>query len=65
VPRLQHLDCPFLWPEQHARVQLTHREQLQLERSDDAEAPAAAAQRPEEVGLVVGVGANLSGVRGH
>ena len=65
VPGLEHLGRSLLRPEQHARVELANREQLQLERGDDAEATAAAAQRPEQVGLAVGVGAELAAVRGN
>ena len=37
----------------------------ELQRRDDREAATAAAQRPEQVGLAVGVGADDPAVRGH
>jgi hypothetical protein len=39
------------------RVEVRDRVELDLERSDDAEVATAAAQRPEQVGVVVGVDA--------
>jgi hypothetical protein len=46
-------------------MRVCDREQLQLDRGDDAEAAAAAAQRPEQVGLVLAVGAHELAVGGH
>ena len=51
-------------PEQ-ARVRLGDREELQLDRRDNAEAAAAAAQRSEDVRLVGRVGAHEAPVGGH
>jgi hypothetical protein len=52
-------------PEHRARVELGHRIERDLHRGDDPEAAAAAAQRPEEVGVVVGVDAAQAPVGGH
>ena len=46
-----HLDRPG----DHARIDLGHRVELDLERRHDAERPAAAAQGEEEVGIAAGV----------
>ena len=48
--------------DQRAAVQLVDREELELERGDDADrVRVAAAQRPEELGLVVAVDADRGG----
>ncbi len=47
-----------------ARVDLGDRQEVELDRGDDAEGAAAAAERPEEVGLVLRVGADEVAVRG-
>ena len=49
---------------QPAGVSSLDRVELELHRGHDAEAPAAAAQRPEQLGLVVGVGADVAAVGG-
>jgi hypothetical protein len=46
-------------PHQAARVHLCDREQLELERGHDPEVPAASPQRPEQIRVLVGVGAHL------
>ena len=52
-------------PGHHARVGLGDRQQLELELGDDAEVAAAAAQRPEQVGLALGVDLDDLAVGGH
>ena len=64
MPRLEYLGRPLLRPEQHARIELGNREQLQLQRGHHGEAAAATAQRPEKLGLASGVGSDLAAVRG-
>ena len=51
--------------EEDAGVDLRDRVERELHRRDDAEAAAAAADRPEELGLVVAVGADEASVGGH
>ena len=64
-PGVQHLgSAPDRVP-QGAGVGLGDREEPEFERGDDAEAAAAAAQRPEQVRLVPGVGAHQGAVGGH
>ena len=43
---------------QDSRIRLCDREKVELDRGDDAEAAASAAQRPEQVWLVFRVGAD-------
>ena len=50
---------------QDSRIRLCDREQLELDRGDDREAATAAAQRPEQIGLVLGVGVDELAVGGH
>ena len=57
APRVEHLSRPLPWPRQHPGVQLGYRVQLELQRRHNAEVPAAPTQRPEDVGLVLAVGA--------
>ena len=64
-PGVQHLGPAFDGVPQDAGVQLCDWEQPQLQGGDDAEAAAAAAQRPEQVGLVLAVGAAELAVGGH
>jgi hypothetical protein len=64
VPRVQHLGRALPREEEHAGVDVRDRVQLHLEGGDDAEAPAAAAQRPEQVAVVVGVDATQLSVSG-
>ena len=52
-------------PEHEAGVDLAQRVELELERGDDAEVAAAAAQRPEQLGIVVRVRADQLAVGGH
>ena len=54
VPGAQHLGVALVRPQQHPREDLVVREQRELHRGHDAEVPAAAAQRPEQVGVDVG-----------
>ena len=49
-------------PAEHLRADRVQRE---LDRGDDAEVAAAAAQRPEQVGVLVGGGADELAARGH
>ena len=63
-PRAQDLGGPLEAEEQRARVQLAHGHDRELERGHDPEVPAAAAQRPEQLGLVLGVGAHEVAVGG-
>ena len=56
-PRVQHLGRALPREEQDAGVDLGDRVQLELERRHDAEVAAAAAQRPEQLGLVLVVDA--------
>ena len=51
-------------PDHEAGVDLGQRVEAELERGDDAEVAAAAAQRPEQLGVVVGVGADELAVGG-
>ena len=57
VPGVQHLGGPLDREEERPGEDLGDRQQLELERGDDAEVAAAAAQRPEELRVVVGVDA--------
>ena len=52
-------------PHQRARVDLPERDEVELQRGDDAEAPSAAAQRPEQVRVVLVVGADMLAAGGH
>ena len=64
APGVQHLGRALEREEHDAGVDLADREQVELERGDDAEVAAAAAQRPEELGLVVAVDAAQLAVGG-
>ena len=64
VQRAQDLGGPLEAEEQRARVELPHRHDRELDRGHDAEVPAAAAQRPEQLGLVRRVGAHELAVGG-
>jgi DNA-binding CsgD family transcriptional regulator len=55
-PGVQHLGSAFDRVPQRPGVRLGDREQAELQGGHDAEAAAAAAQRPEQVGLVLVVG---------
>ena len=65
VPRVQDLARALEREEQDAGVDLVDRVQLELDRRHDAEVAAAAAERPEELGLVLGVDAAQLAVGGH
>ncbi len=64
APRVEDVRRPLPRPGQHAGIKLWHGVHLQLQRGHNAEVPAAAAQRPEELGLVLVVGAHELPVRG-
>ena len=64
-PRVQHVARALEREEQRARVELRVGVDLELDRGDDAEVAVAAAQRPEQVGLVDGVRADEVAFRGH
>jgi hypothetical protein len=53
------------WVPQDSRIGVCDREQLELDRGNDGEAAAAAAQRPEQVRLMFAVGAYEPAVGGH
>jgi hypothetical protein len=61
---VQDLDDAVDREEHRAGVQLADRLHLELHRGHDAVVPAAPAQCPEELGLVVGVGADQPAVGG-
>ena len=63
-PGVEHLGRPLPREEQRSRVDLRDRVEAELERGHDAEVAAAAAERPEELGLVVGVHAAERAVGG-
>ena len=52
-------------PQHHAGVDLAERVEAELERRDDAEVPAAAAQRPEQLGVVLRVRAHQLSLGRH
>src|SRR5438132_642324 len=58
APGGQHLVGALDREEQRARVELVDRLDLELDRGDDAEVAAASAQRPEQLGMVLVVGAD-------
>ena len=64
APRPQHLGRALDREEHGAGVQLVDGIDLELDRGHDAEVAAAAAQRPEQVGVVLGVGAHEAAVGG-
>ena len=61
---LEDLGRPLPRPEHRAGVDLGRGVEDELHRGHDAEAAAAAAQRPEQLGLVVAVGAHDAAVGG-
>jgi hypothetical protein len=65
APRVQHLRAAIDREEQHPGIQFAHRVQPHLQRGHHPDAAAAAADRPEQVRLVVRVGAHEASVRGH
>ena len=65
APGLEDLGRALEGEEEDAGVDLGNGVEGELDGGDDAEAPTAAADRPEEIGLVVAVGANLAAVRSH
>ena len=58
VPRVQHLRRALPGEEQRPGVELGHGHEAELERRHDAEVAATALQRPQQVGLVIGVRAD-------
>ena len=64
-PGVQDLPVSLDRPPEDACVGLADGDQPELECGDDPEAAAAAAERPEELGLVFAVGADESSVGGH
>jgi hypothetical protein len=64
-PGVQDLGATIDRIPQDSRVRLCDRKQLELDCGHDAEAAAAAAQRPEQVWLVFAVGAQEAAVGGH
>ena len=65
APDLQHLGRAIDRVPEDAGVDLLQREEVELDRGDDAEGAAAAAKRPEEVRLVRPVGAHEVSRGGH
>ena len=63
-PGGEHLGRALGRPQHHPGVDLAHVVEAELHRGDDAEVPAAAAERPEEVGLLVGRGPDEAPVGG-
>src|SRR3954447_2049234 len=61
---LEHLGRVLPRPEHRAGIDLRRGVQDELDRGHDAEAAAAAAQRPEQLGLVVAVAAHEAAVGG-
>jgi hypothetical protein len=55
---VQHLVGALEWEEVRARVELADLDDVELDGGHDAEVAAAAAQRPEQLGLVLGVDAD-------
>ena len=64
APRVQHLAGELEREEQRAGVQLIDRVHGELDRRHDPVVATAAAQRPEQVGVMLGVGANELAVGG-
>ena len=60
----EHLRRPLPGPDHHPGDELVDRVERDLHRDDDAEAAAAAAQRPEQVGVLRPVGAHERAVGG-
>jgi hypothetical protein len=61
---VQHLAGALPRPQHHPGVDAGQRDELELDRGDRGERAAAAAQRPEEVGLGAAVGADEAPVGG-
>jgi len=59
---MEYIACLLGRKEESPGEDLGQRQQVKLKRGDDSEGPAAAAQCPEQVGLVVGVDADLLAV---
>ena len=64
-PGFEHLRGPLPRERKHPGVEGVDRVEVELDCGDRGEAAAAAAQRPEEVGLAVAVGANAAPVGQH
>src|SRR5215217_3097945 len=65
APGVQDLGGALPQEEQHPRVDLGEREQLDLQRGDQPEVAAAAAQGPEQVRVVLVIDTAQPAVRGH
>ncbi len=65
VPRVQHLVRALDREEVGACVELLDLDDVELDRGHDAEVAAAAAQRPEQIGLVLGIDADQLAIGGH
>ena len=63
APGVQHLCAALDREEQHPGIKLADRIERHLQRGHHADAAAAASDGPEQVGLVVGVGAREAAVR--
>ena len=64
-PGVENLSGALEGEEHRARVQVLDGVDVELDRGDDAKVPIAAAQRPEEIGLVLRVDPRRTSVRGH
>src|SRR5207342_3368474 len=63
APRVEYRLCLLYWPEQCSGVDLGDGIEFELECGHDPKGATAAAESPEEVGLVVVVGAHETAVR--
>ncbi len=61
---MENLSGPLEREEHRAGVELLQVVDLELDRRDDAEVPVAAAKRPEQVGLTLGIDASRTPVGG-
>ena len=64
APGVQDFHCALDRPEQGPGVDLRDREQIELERGHGSDVAASAAERPEQLGLGVAVGADTPAVGG-
>jgi hypothetical protein len=62
---VQHLGCALEGEKQRAGVELVDGMDGELDRGHDAEVAAAAAQRPEQVGVMLVVGTHEGALGGH
>ena len=65
APGVEHLGCALEREEQRSGVELVDGMDGELDRGHDAEVAAAAAQRPEQVGVMLVVGTHEGPVGGH